>query len=385
MNLRGYRRPDGSVGFRNHVLILPTVVCSSSVTQKISQAVPGTITVPNNSGCGLLGKDCEVYARTIINTAGNPNVAATLVVGLGCEPVSAEQAAAEIEKFGKPVTYLSIQQVSGISNTLREGVGLAQQMVAEASTLKTEPVPVADLVVGLECGGSDPASGLTANPALGVAVDRIVDEGGTAIIGETDECVGVELLMAANAKTEAVGKRILEVVRRFEEHVRMYGIDLSTGQPVRGNIEAGLSTIEEKSLGCVAKIGTRPIVEVLEYAKTPSQKGPILMDTPGFDASSLTGLVAGGCQIIVFTTGLGTPAGTAVTPVIKVISNTPAYKRMKEHTDIDAGTILEGMETMEEVGERIYNMILQVANGQKTKAELLGEDQFAVWRTTVEL
>lgn len=385
MSLRGYRRPDGRIGFRNHVLILPTTVCSSSVAQKISQAVPGTITVPNNSGCGLLGKDREVYARTIINTAGNPNVAATLVVGLGCEPLSAEQAAAEIEKFGKPVAHLSIQQAGGTINTLREGVKLAQQMVAEASSLETEPVQVADLVVGLECGGSDPASGLTANPAVGVAVDRVVDEGGTAIIGETDECIGVELLMAANARTEVVGKRILEVVRRFEEHVRMYGADLSTGQPTRGNIEAGLSTIEEKSLGCVTKIGTRPIVEVLEYAETPNQKGPILMDTPGFDVTSITGFVAGGCQIIVFTTGLGTPLGIAVAPVIKVISNTPAYKRMKENIDINAGTILEGSETIEGVGERIYNMILQVANDQKTKAEVLGESQFAVWRTTTEL
>ncbi len=385
MNLRGYRRPDGRVGFRNHVLILPTTVCSSSVAQKISQAVPGSISVPNSSGCGLLGKDREVYARTLVNTAGNPNVAATLVVGLGCEPVSAEIASAKIEKFGKPVAHLSIQQVGGTTNTLQEGIKLAQQMVAEAYSLKIGPVSVADLVIGLECGGSDAASGLTANPAVGAAVDRLVDEGGTAIIGETDECIGVELLMAANAKTETVGKRIIEVVRRFEEHVRMYGADLSTGQPTRGNMEAGLSTIEEKSLGCVTKIGSRPIVEVLEYADIPSQKGPILMDTPGFDVTSITGMVAAGCQIMVFTTGMGTPVGNAVAPVIKVISNTPAYHRMKENTDINAGTILEGIETTVGVGERIYNMIMQVANGQPTKAEILGENQFAIWRTTTEL
>ena len=385
MDLKGYRRPDGRVGFRNHVLILPTVICSSSVAQKISQAVPGTITVHNNSGCGLLGKDQEVHARTIINTAGNPNVAATLVVGLGCESISAEQAAAEIEKFGKPVRHLNIQQVGGTINTQREGVRLARQMMAEAATIQTEPVAVADLVVGLECGGSDPASGLTANAAVGVVADRIVDEGSTAIIGETDECIGAEMLMVANARTEVVRKRILEVVKRFEEHVRMYGTDLSTGQPAQGNIEAGLSTIEEKSLGCVRKIGTRPIVQVLEYAEIPSQKGPIFMDTPGFDVTSVTGLVAGGCQIIVFTTGVGTPVGIALVPVIKVISNTPTYKRMKDNIDINAGTILEGTETIEKVGERIYNMILQVCSGQKTKAEVLGESQFAVWRTTTEL
>ena len=230
-----------------------------------------------------------------------------------------------------------------------------------------------------------PGRGLTANPAVGVAVDRVVDEGGTAIIGETDECIGVELLMAANARTEVVGKRILEVVRRFEEHVRMYGADLSTGQPTRGNMEAGLSTIEEKSLGCVTKIGSRPIVEVLEYADIPKQKGPILMDTPGFDVTSITGIVAAGCQIMVFTTGMGTPLGNAVAPVIRVISNTPAYHRMKENTDINAGTILEGDETIVELGEKIYNMIMQVANGQPTKAEITGDNQFAIWRTTTEL
>lgn len=385
MNLRGYRRPDGRVGFRNHVLILPTTVCSSGVAQKISQAVPGSISVPNSSGCGLLGKDQEVYARTLVNTAGNPNVAATLVVGLGCEPVSAEIAMAKIERFGKPVAHLSIQQVGGTTNTLQEGIRLAQQMVAEAYSLKIVPVSVADLVIGLECGGSDAASGLTANPAVGTAVDRLVDEGGTAIIGETDECIGVELLMAANAKTETVGKRIIEVVRRFEEHVRMYGAELSTGQPTWSNMEAGLSTIEEKSLGCVTKIGSRPIVEVLEYAEIPRQKGPIFMDTPGFDVTSITGMVAAGCQILVFTTGMGTPLGSAVAPVIRVISNTPAYHRMKENTDINAGTILEGIGTIVGVGEKIYNMILQVANGHSTKAEITGDNQFAIWRTTTEL
>ena len=385
MELMGYRRPDGRVGFRNHVLILPTVICSTGVAQKISQAVPGTITVSNDSGCGLLGKDKELYARTIINTAGNPNVAATLVVGLGCERISAEQAAVEIEKFGKPVRHLSIQQMGGTPNTLREGVRMAQQLMTEVSIMKMEPVAVSDLVVGLECGGSDPASGIAANSALGVAVDKLVDEGGTAIIGETDECIGAEILMAANARTEMVGKRILEVVKRFEDHVKMYGADLSTGQPSRGNMEAGLSTIEEKSLGCAMKIGTRPIVEVLEYSEIPSQRGPILMDTPGYDVTSITGFVAGGCQVIVFTTGMGTPVGTAVTPVIKVISNTPAYQKMKDNIDINAGTILEGKETLGEVGDLLYNMILQVADGQKTKAEILGENQFTAWRTTTVL
>jgi altronate dehydratase large subunit len=333
----------------------------------------------------LLGKDREVYMRTLVNTAGNPNVAATLVIGLGCEPISAEIAAAGIEKFGKPVSYLSIQQAGGTIETTQQGIDIARKMVTGASGLKKEPVSVKDLVLGLECGGSDAASGLTANPALGAAVDRLVDEGGTAIIGETDECIGAELLMAANARTEAVGNRIIEVVKRFEDHVKMYGADLSTGQPTRGNMEAGLTTIEEKSLGCVAKIGSRPIVEVLEYAEIPGQKGPILMDTPGFDVTSITGMIAAGCQVIVFTTGMGTPMGNAIVPVIKVISNTPAYQRMKDNIDINAGTILEGTETTATLAGKIYDMVLWVAGGAQPKAEVLDENQFAIWRTTAEL
>jgi len=333
----------------------------------------------------MLKEDIELYAGTLVNLAGNPNVAATLVVGLGCEALTAEQAVAGIEKFGKPVKYLGIQSAGGTVRTVEEGIGMARQLVAEASALALEPASVADLMVGLNCGGSDPASGLTANTALGVAVDRIVDQGGSAIIGETVECVGAEKAMAQNAVDGEVGAKILEVVKRFEEHVKMYGADLSTGEPNQGNKEAGLTTLEEKSLGCMRKIGSRPIVAVMEYAQIPAKKGPLFMDSPSYDAPSITGMVAGGCQVVVFTTGLGTPFGIAVSPVIKVISNTPAYERMKDNSDINAGIILEGKESIEEVGEKIYQMILAVANGRKTRAEDLGDNQCQVWRRTVVL
>lgn len=367
------------------MLILPTVVCSNSVTRKICGSVPGTITLPIDSGCAMLQEDIDLYSGTLVNLAGNPNVAATLVIGLGCEAITAEQAAAQIEKFRKPVRYLSIQQVGGTIKTVEEGVGIARRLVAEASTLERGPASVADLTVGLNCGGSDPASGLTANTALGTAVDKIVDQGGTAIIGETVECIGAEVAMAQNAVTEEVGRKIVEVVRRFEEHVRMYGADLSTGEPNQGNREAGLTTLEEKSLGCMRKIGSRPIAEVVEYGQIPTAKGPLFMDSPSYDAPSITGMVAGGCQIVIFTTGLGTPFGISVAPVIKVTSNTPAYQRMKDNTDINAGTILDGKESIGEVGERIYQMILDVANGRQTKAEDFGDNQCQIWRRTVVL
>ena len=364
---------------------MPTVVCSSGVTQQICGSVPGTITLPIDSGCAMLKEDIELYSSTLVNLAGNPNVAATLVVGLGCEAITAEQASTEIEKFGKPVKYLSIQQAGGTIRTVEEGVRLARQLVAEASALGRGPASVADLMVGLNCGGSDPASGLTANTALGAAVDKIVAQGGTAIIGETVECIGAEVAMAQNAVTEEVGRKIIAVVKRFEDHVKMYGADLSTGEPNQGNKEAGLTTLEEKSLGCMRKIGSRPIAEMVEYGQIPAEKGPLFMDSPSYDAPSITGMVAGGCQIVVFTTGLGTPFGISVAPVIKVTSNTPAYERMKDNTDINAGTILEGKESIGEVGERIYQMILEVANGRKTKAEDLGDNQCQIWRRTVVL
>lgn len=330
-------------------------------------------------------KDKKIHARTLTNIAGNPNIAATLVIGLGCEPFSAEEAVAEIEKFGKPVRYLNIQEVGGTLKTYQRGIEIAQQLTKDARKLTRRKAAVSDLVIGVECGGSDAASGLTANAALGRAVDRIVDGGGTAIIGETDEFIGAEMIVANNASGDHVRKEFLKVVGRFEAHVRMYGIDLSTGQPTRGNIEAGLTTIEEKSLGCIRKIGSRPIVEVLEYAEVPSLKGPVFMDTPGFDVTSITGLAAGGCQVIVFTTGLGTPVGIAMVPVIKVASNTITYRKMKDNIDINAGTIIDGIETVEQVAERIYRMILRVCNGYKTKAEILGENQFAVWQATTQL
>jgi len=385
MELKGYRRPDGRVGFRNHVLILPTVSCSYGVTQKISHAVPGTITLPIDSGCGMLAEDIKLFSATVVNLAGNPNIAGTLVVGLGCEALTAEQAAPRIEKFGKPVRYLSIQKSGGTIKTIAEGIKIAQQLVKETATIKREPAAVSDLIIGLKCGGSDPASGLTANTALGVAVDMVVDSGGTAIIGEIVECIGAEKVMAEKAVTRDVANRILKAVKDFEDHVRMYGADLSSGEPNQGNREAGLTTLEEKSLGCVRKIGSRPIVDVVGYGQIPTKKGPILMDDPSYDAPSLAGMVAAGAQILVFTTGLGTPFGIAVSPVIKVISNTPAYERMKDNTDINAGTILEGKESIAQVGERIYQFILEVANGRQTKAEEQGENLCQIWRRTVVL
>ncbi len=385
MQLSGYRRPDGRVGFRNHVLVLPTVACANGVVNAICRKVPGAVMLPIDSGCGMLREDQVVFARTLTNLAGNPNVAAILCVGLGCEAFKPEQARSAIERFGKPVAAITMHEAGGYGSTVERGAELARSLLAAASRQQREPVSVQDLVLGLNCGASDPASGLTANQALGAAVDLLVDAGGSAIIGETTECVGAEEEMAANAVSSEVAGRILDTVHRFEAHVKMYGADLSTGEPNQGNMEAGLSTLEEKSLGCIRKIGSRPIVDVIEYADIPRTRGPILMDSPSYDAPSVTGIVAGGAQVVVFTTGLGTPFGMSIVPVIKVISNTPAFRRMEDTADLNAGTILDGKETIAETGTRLFDLVLEVANGRTTRAEVLGENQCQIWRTTVTL
>ncbi len=385
MHFSGYRRPDGRVGFRNHVLILPTVACANGVVSAICKRVPEAVMLPMDSGCGMLKEDQIVFAKTLTNLAGNPNVAAILCVGLGCEAFKPEQARAAIERFGKPVKSLTMHSAGGYAATVEQGSQAARELLAVAASMKREPVEMSQLVLGLNCGASDPASGLTANQALGAAVDLLVDAGGSAIIGETTECVGAEEEMAANVSSPEVSQRVLDTVHRFENHVKMYGADLSTGEPNQGNMEAGLSTLEEKSLGCIRKIGSRPIVDVIEYADIPTKKGPMLMDSPSYDAPSVTGIVAGGAQVVVFTTGLGTPFGMSIVPVVKVMSNTPAFRRMEDTADLNAGTILDGEETIEQTGQRLFDLVLQVANGATTKAEQLGENQCQIWRTTLTL
>ncbi len=385
MQLNGYRRPDGRVGFRNHVLILPTVACANGVVSAICKRVPEAVMLPMDSGCGMLKEDQIVFAKTLTNLAGNPNVAAVLCVGLGCEAFKPDQARAAIERFGKPVRSLTMHSAGGYTATVEQGTQAARELLAGAALIEREPVEMSHLVLGLNCGASDPASGLTANQALGAAVDLLVDAGGSAIIGETTECVGAEEEMAANASSPEVSQRILDTVHRFENHVKMYGADLSTGEPNQGNMEAGLSTLEEKSLGCIRKIGSRPIVDVIEYADIPTARGPMLMDSPSYDAPSVTGIVAGGAQVVVFTTGLGTPFGMSIVPVVKVMSNTPAFRRMEDTADLNAGTILDGEETIEQTGQRLFDMVLEVANGAITRAEELGENQCQIWRTTLTL
>jgi altronate dehydratase large subunit len=380
MNFLGYKRPDGKVGVRNHVVILPSVACSNEVCNAIARKVKGTISIPHQHGCAQLAFDAEQTARTLIGVGKNPNVAAVLVIGLGCEVVNSSMVASKIAESGKPVKNLVIQEIGGSPKTIKEGVRIAREMVTFASRLRREKSKPNFLILGVECGGSDACSGLSANPALGVTSDLLVKEGGTIILSETTESIGAEHILAKRAINKKVKQKILEIVRRTEMRALNLGLDIGKANPAPGNYEGGITTLEEKSLGCVMKGGTSKVMEVLEYSELPTQKGLVLMDTPGHDAESMTGLIAGGTQIIAFTTGRGNPLGSPIAPVIKIASNSYLYSKMKDNMDINAGEIVTGNKTIQEIGEKIFRQVFRVANGKLTKSEIWGHREFAINR-----
>ncbi|HWR45696.1 UxaA family hydrolase [Sporomusa sp.] len=382
MEFMGYRRPDGSVGIRNHVLVIPTVVCANQVARGISHTVKGSVWVEHQHGCSQLAPDAAQTARVFIGHGTNPNVFGVVVVGLGCEVVRAQDVAAEIKKQcpHKPVHCVIIQDAGGSYKAISEGAIEAHKMVEQASMLVREPIDVAELILGTECGGSDACSGLSANPALGAASDLLIDAGGTSILSETPELIGAEHIIAGRAINEDVANRCYATIKAFEDSANAIGVDMRGGNPTPGNIEGGLSSIEEKSLGCVYKGGTRPLVDVIGYAEKISKKGLVYMDTPGNDIEQLTGMAAGGCHICVFTTGRGTPTGSAIVPTIKVASNTAMYNKMKDNIDINAGTVVDGEETIQQVGQRILEEMVRVASGKMTKSEILGHNDFGIQR-----
>ena len=382
MNFMGYRRPDGTVGIRNHVLVLPTVNCANQVARGIAANVRGTVWVEHQHGCSQLGADAEQTVRAFVGHGIHPNVYGIVVVGLGCEVARAQDVAAEIKKQCpyKPVHTIIIQDEGGSFKSIQAGASAAQKMMIEASMLKREPIDAGELILGTECGGSDACSGLSGNPALGTASDLLIDAGGTSILAETAELIGAEHIIAERAVNEEVKEKCYATIRDFEESAKQMGVDMRGSNPTPGNIEGGLSSIEEKSLGCVYKGGSRPLQAVIGWAEKVPTKGLVFMNTPGNDIEQLTGMVAGGCHICVFTTGRGTPTGSPIAPTIKVATNTAMFQRMNDNMDINAGTVITGEETVQQVGKRIFAEMLEVASGKNTKAEILGQNDFAIMR-----
>lgn len=380
MEFLGYRRPDGKVGIRNHCLIIPTSVCSSTVAFNIAQQVPGTIALPNQHGCCQIGADYEQTLRTLINLGKNPNVGAVLVVGLGCEGVPIHEVVAAIAATGKPVDVIVIQEVGGTLRATAEGVRKIAELARQVGQLQPEKVHIRELSLAIECGGSDFTSGLASNPAAGIAADLLEAAGGNVMLSETTEFIGAEHILAHRAKSPEVAEKLFQIVRDCEERARLSHFDLRDGQPTPGNIAGGISSIEEKSLGCIYKAGHAPIQGVLQYGEIPSNKGLYIMDSPGQDVDSISGMLASGATVVIFTTGRGTPTGSPIAPVIKITANARTFKRMEDNMDLDASGIISGEETIEQVGRRIFDEIVKVANGRKPKAEILGHREFGIYK-----
>jgi altronate dehydratase large subunit len=381
MKLTGYRRPDGRMGFRNHLAILPTSVCSSDTAVRISEKVPGSVALPHQHGCCQMGEDYQQMLRTLVGLAANPNVGAVLIVALGCEGIQADSVQQGLAETGKPVSTVIIQENGGTLGTAEVGVRIASEMARSLSQQQRVPCEMSDLVLGLECGGSDPTSGIASNPVVGVASDMLLAEGGRSILSETTELIGAEHILARRARNEDVAQRLYEIVARTESRAVEAGADLRGSQPTPGNIAGGLTTIEEKSLGCIYKAGSAPVEDVLEYAESvPRGGGMYVMDTPGQDIDSITGMVAGGAQLVVFTTGRGTPTGNPIAPVIKVTGNTRTYEKMLDNIDLNAGRVIDDSVSVEQVGRELFAEILDVANGKLTKAESLGHHEFGIFR-----
>lgn len=381
MKLMGYRRPNGTVGVRNHVLVLSTIVCANHVADQIANQVVGAVSVTHQHGCAHIGADHEQVFRTLVGFAAHPNVYGTVVVGLGCEELEAEKVAEAARAAGQQnVKVVIIQREGGTLKAIAKGAQYAREFASLASQFKQEEISFDDIIFSTECGGSDACSGISGNPALGYCSDKIVDLGGTVILAETTELIGAEHLLAERSVDDKIRERVYEVINRMEQSILNMGVDLRGAQPSPGNIEGGITTIEEKSLGCIHKGGHRILQEIIDYAEKPTKKGLVWMDTPGHDIEQLTGMVAGGSQVVVFTTGRGTPTGSPIAPVIKVATNTYTYENMIDNMDINAGTIVTGEETIEEVGERIFEEVCEVISGKLTKAEVLGHHEFGINR-----
>jgi altronate hydrolase len=390
---QGYLRPDGRVGTRNYVAIVSTVNCSAAVSklardrfrdvQRDFPNVDGVIAFTHRSGCGLVnnGEDHQLIERVLGNMATHPNVAAYVIVGLGCEVNQASTLIAHrgLTQLGKAPPVVGIQDTGGVRKSVEEVVAQVAKLLPKADEARRSTQSISNLVLGTNCGGSDSYSGITANPALGWAADELIRNGGSAILGETTEIYGAEQLLTRRAVSPEVAQKLLARIAWWRSHLKSHGADVDHN-PSPGNVQGGISTVLEKSLGGVAKGGTTPLVDVVEYGERSPKRGFIFMDTPGYDPVSVTGIVAGGANVVAFTTGRGSVLGFKPVPSVKLASNSETYRRMTDDMDIDCGVVLEGV-GIEECGRKVFEELLAVASGKKSKSEEmgLGDEEFDPW------
>lgn len=390
----GIVRADGRVATRNYIGIVSTVNCSASVSRFIADAfkrdalaefpnIDGIVPICHGTGCACSGSEegFELLLNTIAGYVRHPNFAGVLIIGLGCEVLQIETLLKNRHLTeSSNLQTMTIQETGGTPKTIKEGIRRIQTMLPQANKVARRTVPASHLILGLQCGGSDGYSGITANPALGAAVDLLVRHGGTAVLGETPEIYGAEHLLTRRAASQEVGEKLIERIRWWENYTTSHKAEMDNN-PSPGNKAGGLTTILEKSLGAAAKGGTTNLVEVYRFAQPVTTKGLVFMDTPGYDPVSLTGMVAGGANLICFTTGRGSVYGCKPVPVTKLATNTGMYVRMEDDMDINCGETIDGDTTVEEMGARIFRCILEVASGKKTKSELhgIGDNEFVPW------
>ncbi|MBX9678623.1 MAG: altronate dehydratase family protein [Gemmataceae bacterium] len=385
-------------GTRNYLLVISTVNCSASTNKYISEKIrhsgvlsdfpniDGVVAITHKAGCAMQygGEDHNQLDRTLAGFAKHANVAGYILLGLGCETGQAihlieNQGLVQLNGSRKPPLVITIQESGGISKTVDAGMKAVIEMLPHANEVRRVSLPAKHLILGTNCGGSDGNSGVTANPALGVASDLLVAQGGTSVLAETPEIYGAEHLLTRRAVTREVGEKLVERIKWWEWYTGIFGAEINNN-PSPGNKEGGLTTIYEKSLGAIAKGGSTALVDVVRYAEQVKSRGFVVMDTPGYDPVSMTGIVAGGANVLVFTTGRGSVFGCKPAPSIKIATNSPLYRHMIDDMDIDAGVILDGT-PVEVVGRQIFEEILAVASGKKTKSEIngVGEEEFAPW------
>lgn len=392
---QGIVRDDGRVATRNYIGLVSSVNCSATVCRYIADAfrgdaladyphVDGVVALTHGSGCGMPGHGYgwEMFQNTIAGYKRHANFAGIVVVGLGCE---VNQVSGMFERHGwesgPRLAAMTIQETGGTRKTVAEGVARVREMLPEADAARRTTVAASNLVLGLECGGSDAYSGITANPSLGAAADLLVRHGGTAVLAETPEIYGAEHLLTRRAESREVGDKLIKHILWWEEYTARNGAEMNNN-PSPGNKAGGLTTILEKSLGAVAKGGTTNLVDVYQYAEPIAARGFCFMNTPGYDVTSVNGMVAGGANVVCFTTGRGSAFGCKPTPSIKLATNTPMFRRMEDDMDVNCGQVIDGDRTVAEMGEAIFRKILDTASGARTRSEELGygDEEFVPWQ-----